>query len=106
MKQRALRSLPADRKAQILNAAVQLALEIGYQSITREAVAQSVRVANSLISNYFISMSDLKRAVMIEAINKEILQIIAQGLAIRDPVAVREVNRDLKLKVANFLATF
>jgi AcrR family transcriptional regulator len=65
----------------ILDAAVELAKIEGYQWITREAVAERAGVAPATVNNAFGTMRDLKRAVLKEAVEKSIIEIVAQGLA-------------------------
>lgn len=94
---------PVIRREEILNAAIELANKIGYQNITRDAVASLAGISAGLIALYFNTMAQLKEAVMRTAIEKEILPIIAQGLGLGDPQA-QEVNQDLKKRVVEFLS--
>lgn len=78
---------PELRKAAIVASAANLARREGYREITRTAVAEEAGVSDGLIYRYFGTMKQLKRAVMRYAIEGEILEIIAQGLAAGDPHA-------------------
>jgi hypothetical protein len=78
-----------DRKKQILTAAVDLAQAEGFHHITREGVAAAAGVSEGLVSKHFGTMAALRRAVMRAAINQEILEIVAQGLSIGDPCAIK-----------------
>lgn len=80
---------PKDRKAQILDVAVQLAEKIGVAGLRRDAIAEAAGVADGLVSRYFNTMTQLKRAVMRRAVHTENLTIIAQGIATRDPEALK-----------------
>ena len=95
---------PTLRKEHILNAALQLATEVGYRGITRDAVAYVADISSALIAHYFPRMEDLKRAVLIAAIEREDLRIIAQGFVIKDPVALK-ISSTLKQKVLDQLAS-
>jgi AcrR family transcriptional regulator len=94
---------PAIRREEILSAASELANKIGYQNITRDAVASLVGISSGLIALYFNTMAQLKAAVMRRAIEKEILPIIAQGLSLGD-IQTQEVAPDLKKRVIEFLS--
>lgn len=77
------------RKLSILQAAVIEARHHGYANVTREAIAQRAECATGLVSHYFGTMVDLKRAIMSEAVRTRELRIIAQGIADGHPKAKR-----------------
>ena len=91
------------RKSEILNAAIEVAKKIGYQSITRETVALAADTSCALVTRYFTTMAQLKGAVMMTAIDREILPIIAQGLSLGDARALK-IQEELKQKVITFLS--
>ena len=80
-------SSPELRKASIVASAVDLAQQEGYREITRSGVAEHAGVSDGLIYRYFGTMKQLRRAIMRKAVEDEILEIIAQGLATSDPAA-------------------
>lgn len=86
---------PAERKKQILDGAVEQAKRVGYQHVTRDAIAASVGVSAGLINLHFSTMTQLKRDIMRAAVKRKILSIIAQGLAAGDAHA-RKAPDDLK----------
>ena len=88
MKQRT-RKHPADRKAEILTAALHEARAVGYRAVTRDAVAVRAGCSPALISAHFGTMLQFHRAVMSAAIARSDLPVIAQGLAAGDPKAQR-----------------
>jgi len=92
----------SSRRESILDAAIALSKEIGYKCITRDAVAERAEIASSLIAVYFPRMIDLKSAVLVEAIKRGTLEVIAQGLAIHDPTALK-IPPDLRAKVVSYL---
>lgn len=100
---RASRISPSKRKTQILKAAVSLSKSLGYKSITRDAVAKKAGIASSLIAFYFPKMTDLKNAVLETAIEKSILEIIAQALSVNDETALK-LSSTVKNKVASYLS--
>ena len=58
--------------------------EIGYQKITRDAVAEAAGVSMGLVTRYFGTMVQLRRDIMRYAVREEVLEIIGQGLAAGD----------------------
>lgn len=80
---------PDDRRKQILDAAVAEAKEHGFGRMTRDGVATRSGLAAGTINKYFSTMTVLRRDVMRHAVREEILPIIAEGLAARDPHAQR-----------------
>ena len=78
---------PKSRKTEILDAALTLARNIGYQAITREALANQARCSEATISLYFGTMPQLRRAIMSAAVARDDLIVIAQGLAVGDAKA-------------------
>lgn len=74
--------LPADvRRDQILSVAVSIALRDGFSKLTRDGVADEAQVATGQVNQMFGTMGALSRAVMKAAIGRELLPIIAHGLA-------------------------
>ena len=86
----------SDRKKQlILDAAVECARARGYEHITRVNVALAADVAVGSVNKYFATIPQLKRAVMRAAIQRGILEIVAQGLTSKDRQALL-ASDDLK----------
>lgn len=77
------------RKQHILTCAVTEAVRVGYNRVTREAIAARADCAPGLVSFYFGTMIHMKRAIMSEAIRTRQLRIIAQGIANGHPKAKR-----------------
>ncbi len=94
---------PTLRRAQILQAAMAVAVKVGYQKATRGMIASEAGITGGLITHYFGTMTQLKRALMRAAIQNETLEIIAQGLANGDDHA-RKAPAELKTKAATLLA--
>lgn len=76
-----------NRNDRILDAAIECALEDGYQWITRGAVAAKAGVAVGTINNAFGDMIGLKRAVLKAAVERGIIKLVAQGLGDGHPIA-------------------
>ena len=96
------RADPELRKAHILDTAVAVARNLGYTKLTRVDVAKAAGVSDGLISRYFPLMDDLKEAVIVQAVRHEIPEIIAQGLAAKDP-QVKWIPADLRQKAIQIL---
>lgn len=79
--------LRAEKRAAVLEAAVEEAQEVGYQWITRSGVAARLGWSTGAVSRHFSPFVELKREVMREAVKRGILPIIAQGLAEQSPIA-------------------
>ena len=75
------------RRDQILAAAIAMSLDVGFNSLTRDGVAERAGVATGQINHMFNTMTILRRAVMRAAVHRELLPIIASGLALQDKQA-------------------
>jgi AcrR family transcriptional regulator len=93
-----------DRKNHILQVAIASAKVYGYANVTRNKLADHAKVSPALVTHYFSTMPQLKRAIMRAAIQLEIPEIIAQGLALGDKNA-RKAPGELKTKAAEILVT-
>ncbi len=69
-----------ERAEEILNAALKVSEEHGYDKVSRAQIAEEANCAESLISFYFSTMDDVRDTIMKEAILKHNLKIIAQGI--------------------------
>lgn len=96
------RMKPADRRAQILDAALAVAREGSYVTMSRGEVAQGAAVSEGLLAHYFGTMPQLRRAVMCHAVATGDAAVIAQGLVARDPHA-KKAPQELKEKAAEYL---
>ena len=83
------RMKPKDRKEHILHAALSVARKKGFQRMTREAIAGKAGVTPALITKYYATMTQMRRAVMRAAVRQEILSVIAYGLVIGDKHALK-----------------
>jgi AcrR family transcriptional regulator len=89
-------------KARVLDAAIQCAEEDGWHYVTREKVAQLAGVATGTVNNTLGNVTEMKDAVMNEAVKRGLLPIVADGLAYGNPIA-RGAPEELKKKVAEYL---
>lgn len=93
---------PSARKEQILTTAINLALEKGYRQLTRRAIANRMQCASALINHYFDNIDNLRKIVLLTAIEKEILPIIAENFVVWGKETA-ELPQQLKEKVIRYL---
>jgi len=80
---------PTARKAAILEAAILAAQANSFSGMRMQHVYTLAECSNALVVSYYGTMPQLRRAVMRAAIKREILPIIANGVAMRDPNALK-----------------
>lgn len=92
------------RVAQILAAALELAPAVGYQKLTREAVAQRLGIPSSLIPYHMGTMAEFRRQIMREAVRVGCLPVIAQGIVANDRHALK-AEPELRARALQSLAS-
>jgi AcrR family transcriptional regulator len=97
------RLLPADRETEILEVALRLAAVKGYARVTREEIATAAGCSSGLVSRYLGTMTQCRRVLMRKAIERELVKIVAQGLADGNPHA-KKASPELKARAAQLLA--
>lgn len=90
------------RKKQILDGALNAAAAHGYTNMSRAQVADASGCSAALVSHYFGTMTQLRRAVMRHAVSCERLSVIAQGLALKDPQALKAPEELRRLTIESF----
>lgn len=93
---------PTLRRLQLLNAALEVAETQGVGAISARSVAEAAGVSRTLVSTIFPSMSRFREDVMREAVERKNLEVLAQGLAVGDPIATGAPEA-LKRKVMSFI---
>jgi AcrR family transcriptional regulator len=97
--------VPAEeRRNTIIAAGLKLSIRIGYNIITRDEVARWAKISSPLISRYFDSMKHLRFAVMNAAIEREVVEVIAQGIILADPQTMK-IPEATKQKVLSHFKT-
>lgn len=86
---------PEARKQQILEAAVRRAGVVGLARTRRDDVAVEAGVGAGLVTRYFSTMTQLKRAIIRYAVHNEILPLIAEALVANEPEAMK-ATKELK----------
>jgi AcrR family transcriptional regulator len=85
------------RIAEILEAGIALAKRDNYNRITRDALAKRAGCSPALVSAYFGTMVQFRRSLMRHAVDREIVEVVAQGLVDRNPYA-RKAPDELRQK--------
>lgn len=93
---------PTDRKASILDAAVIAAEKVGFTSVRQADIAKQADCAYGLITTYFKTMTQMRRAIMRAAVARGNLKLIAQGIANNHP-AVSNLHPELRNKAIQSL---
>jgi AcrR family transcriptional regulator len=92
------------RKEMILCTAIEMSLKVGYQHLIRDKVAKKAGISGALVNKYFGTIETLKKEVLRVAIEKGIIEIVAQGLGMRDPDALK-APEEIKQKAFSFMKT-
>lgn len=93
------------RHDEILAAALRLACDVGYTHVTRDDIALAAGCSPALVSEIFGTMVSLRRAMIRAAIANEVLAVVAQGLALRDPHALRAPQELREMAARDMLET-
>jgi AcrR family transcriptional regulator len=84
------RMAPEARKDVILAVACRLAAAgTHYERLTRDQIAAAAGITGSAVQYHFKTVAQLQRAIMRHAVATGALAVIAQGMASRDPHAMR-----------------
>jgi len=95
-----VRKAPDERRKQIIKAFVELAEKNGYQTVTREQVADLIDVSPALVTRYFnASMVELRNEAILHCVNFGNDRVVAQALTVNDPIAINNVSKDKKNKI-------
>ena len=78
---------PAARRERLLEAALTLAARHGYENVTRNMIAAESGCSGALVSWHWTA-SELHTAILTRAVDVAQLDVLAQGLALRHPVAL------------------
>lgn len=76
---------PIDRKNALLDAAIALSKKHGYTRVTYRQIAEAAGVSRPTVSRYFDSRQEFQSLVLWEAVQREVPEIIAQALSLKDP---------------------
>ena len=76
----------------IMNVAVSLAQEYGYQNITRDQIAETAAVSTGTVSNALGTMRQARRKIMRHALRTKNHKIVAQGIVVGDPLPQKKLS--------------
>jgi AcrR family transcriptional regulator len=78
------------RRGEILEAAIELYREVGWDAVTMDAVARRARLSRALVYVYFTDKDDLHLAIAVRAM--EVLQLRFSDAAERERVGIEKVS--------------
>lgn len=87
-------------RATILGAAVNLARRKGLNNVTRLDVAHDAEIGTGTVNYHFDTMDALRGAIVDYAIENEVIEILVQARALKDPRLGR-ISQALKDRVAS-----
>ena len=87
------------RHKQLLAASVRAAAVHGYRAVTSAQVAAEADVSHQLVVHYLGTMGELRTDTLLAAIECENLGVIAQALAVSDPL-VEDIPEELRKRAA------
>ena len=76
------------RREQIIIKTAELAAEKGLNRVTRNDIADALGMCGSNVQHHIQTMGGLRAEVMAYAVENGLANVVAQGLAVRDPVAM------------------
>ena len=83
------RLTPKDRTNELLDTALDLAVKHGWRALTHASVAQAAGVSQGLVVARLGTKTELLRDVMRRAVNRGVVAVVAEGLAVGDRQAKR-----------------
>ena len=92
------------RNSAVLEAAVTIARDSGFASLTRDGIAEEAGVGAGSVNNAYGTMDGLKKAVMAACVEREHLSVIAWGIA-NGYEAAKAAPEELRKRALASLAT-
>jgi AcrR family transcriptional regulator len=83
------RTPPDVRTDSLLTVALSLAARHGWRTLTHDAVADAAGVSRGLVVARLGTKTDMLRSVMRAAVRDRCARVVAEGLALRHPAALR-----------------
>lgn len=96
------RMTPDKRYELLIETGLELAKEIGYSHVNRLNLADRANVSPSLISHYFGSTDALRDMLINKAVAREVLPVIAQGIAYGH-IHAKHAPRELKKRALDYI---
>lgn len=93
---------PEAREALLIDTALKLAAKHGLSTLTRDQIAEAADVSPGLVSARLGTMVAMRRTVMRQAVARGDVKVVAQGIAMRDPHALK-APAELRAKAAELM---
>lgn len=100
---RSNRMAPDERREQILQCALEEARKRGYRHVDRGHISDQLGIARGLVNRYFGTMPQFRRALMCYAVAQGCAEVVAQGLAEKDPHAQKAPDELKRAAIATLL---
>lgn len=97
------RLTPEVRKAQLIDVALKLASKHGLANLRRDQIAEAAEVSPALVSHCLGTMTEMRRTIMRQAVARQVLPVIAEGIVAKDKAALK-APPDLKQRALAALA--
>lgn len=91
------------RQESILNTALLLATCRGYMNITRDEIADLAKLSGTTVQYHFKTMANLRTQLMRYAIIKRNPVVVAQGLSVKDPQALKADDELKRLAIESMV---
>lgn len=94
---------PNARRDEIISAAVRRSIDVGYNKISRDDIAIAANCSPALVSQYLGTLIHMRRQIMRAAVANEVLEVIAQGIVMRDKHALKAPEHIRRLAIQTFM---
>lgn len=82
------RKMKEDRMLEIVQGACDLAKACGYKNVTLVKLASHLNITHGIILYHFGTISALYDEIMRHSVDNKVLEVIAQGLVDKNPIAL------------------
>lgn len=96
------RLYPEERHDRLLLAALELARTVGYMRVTLEGIARQAGVTHGLVTHYLGRIDDVRDMLVQLAVDTEVVEVVAQGLAARHPAALA-ASTELQVRAVAYM---
>jgi|SRR6186713_266210 len=93
---------PEARETLLIDTVLKLAAKHGLANLTRDQIADAASVSPGLVSARLGTMVAMRRTVMRQAVARGDVKVVAQGIAMRDPHALK-APPELRQKAADLM---
>jgi AcrR family transcriptional regulator len=93
-----------ERQKQIIDKALEIARKDGIKAVTRDGLAVACGISQGAINLNFGTMEALRIELMHEAVARKIIEIVAEGLGAKNPIASAAPSSLKKQAIVHLLA--